>query len=151
MRQLFTPSAVGFQEPGDLSNNVSLTQPYDGGGYPFETRLQRNTQPAAATGLVTLVTTGQDEIIRLLALGITVTAGVIPTMFYLVGLDAIDVAITPRTIISAINQQNSIIHNTPILPPETTLQVSWAGGDVLTVVRTEVLFTRAPLGTVFYV
>jgi len=151
LRQLFTPSATGFQEPGTLSTDVSLIQPYDGGGYPFETRVQRDTQAAVAANTVTIISANINEIIRLMGLSILVTAGTIPTIFFLVLLDGVELAISPRTVISAINQQNSVIHNTPILPPEAALQVSWAGGNASTVVRSEVLFVRAPIGTVFYV
>lgn len=154
LRRLFTPSQTSPVNPTEISEDVSLIQPYDGGGYPLHPvgeYLETTTQTAGAAGNGDLITTGQFELARILCADLLITAGVIPTCFFRIQIGTVDVAISPRVVLGALNQPNSQILQSPILPPGAALQIAWSGGDAATIVRTHVLHALVPLGTVFYV
>ncbi len=54
------------QDPGDRSADVSLTQPYDGGGWGFPVEVLRSDILTGVTDFFIFLETGEDEIFRLL-------------------------------------------------------------------------------------
>jgi len=155
LRQIFIPSRTGWQTPGEVSPDVSLTHPYDGGAYPTTPPgefLTVTTQVAAAAGEGDLITLPPNRIARIMGLNVSISAGVLPSVNYKVGIAGVAMCnITPTTVIPSLNESIAFQPFCPILPPTHTLRVRWFGGDAATVVVTTILVARAPLGSVFYV
>lgn len=154
IRQLFTPSSTGWREPNLLSNDVSLNQPYDGGGYPlpdFADMVGSVGGATAALGTVTLFTVGPNEICRILCVGIELQAGVAPLVLFNVVGPNFAVPASPSAVSGAVGVDEGIELFTPIIPPGHSLQGQWSGGDAATKVGFRWIKVTAPLGTVFYV
>jgi len=152
LRQLFTPSKTAQPNPDRLSDDVSLVQPYDGGGWPLppggEWALQVVTAAGAAADSV-LVSVNANEIARILAVSFGRNAGVHPTL-------AVDVLVQQTFtvglsahVVSTTAIQTLLPISTPIIGPGHVLRGRHFGGDAATVIDWEVYFVRAPLGTVF--
>ena len=155
LRQLFIPSTTGWRPPARVSEEVSLTQPYDGGGYPIWPVGQwviEQTFTDQAAGSVVILLLPDNEICRLLAASIEIDGGVIPTARLLLG-DASNrfVGISDEVTPSALNIQNSFDVRTPIIPPGGDFRGEWEGGDAATDVTFRAVICRCPLGSVFYV
>lgn len=154
LRQLFTPSSAGFQDPGVLSSDVSLIQPYDGGGWPMESSrswVRTVTTAAIAAGAITLLVNDRETIARILAISFAVTAGVIPEVHADIIDDVSSVSISDHMVIAAVGAADEGLRlNCPILGPGHTLRGRWFGGDAATVVNFRAYLVQAPIGTVFY-
>jgi len=71
LRQLFTQSRTGFANPSILSQDVSLTAPFDGGGFPLydpDMWGKTATSVAEAAGTTAVYTVPANQISRILAL-----------------------------------------------------------------------------------
>jgi len=154
LRQLFTKSQAGQSEPGERSDNVSLTAPYDGGAYPLANPGEWGafvTSLVGATGDTTIITCPLTAICRVLAVSPVRVAGVQPSCHLnftpqsgteIGGSDTITLVGTER--------QGMQIY-CPILGPGHVLAGRHFGGDAATQVRWDIYFVQVPLGSVFYV
>jgi len=155
------PASVAptITDPNVRSDDVSLVADYDGGGFGFSNPSTLCTRSAAqapsASGGGVLITTGLDEIFRIMALDVITVAGGSPRVWFI----AIDkegtgesVAITQAFGGPAVGEQDNMRNQTAtILGPGMTLTFQWINGDVATVVTFGVYGFRAPLGTSFKV
>jgi len=158
LRQLFTPSKTESANPGKLSNDVSLTHPYDGGGWPLtdpNSWATRVVTAAVALADTVLVTTGENEIFRILAVSAQVSAGVHPDMFvdistatFAVGISAQQDGASPPP---APTNAQAFFLTTPIMGPSQSLRGKHLNGDAATVVDWRVYGVIAPIGTCFYI
>jgi len=154
LTELFTPSvSPPTHFPDSYSRDVSLVQPYDGGGVPIPSTvslIRQATTAAAAAGSITLLTTSREEVARLYSLGGLVSAGANATViFQLEEVDTGNAApLAPR--ISLTGDFEGITTPGVMIPPNHNLVASWAGGDVLTILIVTSLAAVVPSGTVFY-
>lgn len=155
LRQLFIPSRFGWTPPSAIASEVSLVQPYDGGGFPLWPTGQwilNETAAAASSGVVTFLTIPEDQIARILAVSVTITAGVLPSCALQIGNPSVaDLNASPTIVPSILNEGFALEPFSPIIPPDHRFRVRWYGGDGLTVVNARALICRVPLGSVFYV
>jgi len=154
LRQIFTPSRFGWNPPSAVSQEVSLVQPYDGGGYatfPVGQWVLTGVAVAGATGEITLIDLPQEEIGRIMAVSVVWQAGVAPvcsTQIRLPGANPVGSSLdgTP----TVLNELFGINQRCPILPPGHRLLIRYHSGDGATVITARALVCRAPLGSVFY-
>ena len=163
LNTLFPASkAPQVRDPGVVSDDVSLVQQYDAGGYAFQKTDFFKAFPAQAAGNVDVMETGPDEIIRVLAISAhnivdpkprnfllwISTVGALSSgawgtygngVYYEVGSNIMN------------NDPTAYTNMPPVLPPSTRIQFSYTTGSVLTEVVVTALFIRAPIGTVFVV
>lgn len=155
LRQFFTPSRFGWNPPSQVSDEVSLTQPYDGGGYPVAPANQwfyEDSPAVGAAGNSTLVTMGEDEYGRILACHVAVTAGVLPTVQIECDLAGAQLVTLSETITPAVlSDRYGIEVYCPILPPSRSLIFRWDNGDAATACNFRALVAVVPIGTVFYI
>lgn len=154
LRQLFTPSHTSQPNPDRVSDDVSLNQPYDGGGFPlwdegqWASFVDSGVFSASDTNLLTVP---ENQICRILAVSAELRAGVAPNAYVKVA-GASQVVISQwASPIPPVVQRICIPLFTPIIGPTHTLIGSHHGGDAATVVRWAFYYVLAPLGTVFYV
>lgn len=155
LRQLFTPSQTESPNPGLLSDDVSLVQPYDGGGYPTFAPGQwgvKVVSVTAATGEIPLLTTASNELARLLCLSATLVAGVAAKCTAVVDtggpsgvIECAEEVTTPAA------GQILVPLAIPIMGPSHILSGNHSGGDAATIIHWRLYFCVAPLGSVFYV
>jgi len=150
LRQLFTPSHTTQPNPGELSGDVSLVQPYDGSGWPlfdpgeWDIATQSSVAIASTTALVTA---GALEVVRILAASVRLDAGVAPVC-HLQGENSV-VFGEDVTAVGG-SEQIHVPSNCPILGPTHVLYGRHHTGDAATQVTWVVYYVRAPIGTVFY-
>jgi len=157
LRQLFTPSRFGWNPPSSVSPDVSLVQPYDGGGYPTspigQYIIEPTNTPAAAGNMNAVQIVGPEQICRVLSVSCRATAGVLPRVFFFVRDSALTlsaVSISETITMPALNETQGFRLDCPIIPPGHNLGMNWVGGDVLTALTAICLVSVAPLGSVFY-
>jgi len=150
LRNFFTASQTGFNNPGILSDEVSLVQVYDAGGFGLQDPGEFGTQITSATiaaGNTELILTTADEIFRLIAVSALLAAGVSPTVsLSLRSPTAVDVGTSVPTALNANHHQALIPINCYVLPPSTSLRGVHAAGDAATIVDWRVYGIRMPLG-----
>jgi len=151
LAELFTPSvAPTTSYPDRYSKDVSLTQPYDGGGWGLTDPGQFTTGVTSATSAAAnteLILTAADEIFRVLAVSCILTAGVSPTVALSIrSPTAVNVGCALPVAITAGFQQPLLLLNLSVLPPETSLRGVHSGGDAATIVDWFVYGLRLPLG-----
>ena len=141
------------QDPGVVSDDVSLVQQYDGGGIGFQKVLLFETPAAGVTGFFNFVLTGPEEVFRLYQIathavaagGATVVTGILidgdPPLFNLA-------AGQPGVLSGNSTPWTDVIR---MVGPNMTLQISYTGGAAGTIIGMAVYGYRAPLGTVFHV
>lgn len=149
LRQIFTPSQTGQPNPDSVSNDVSLVQPYDGGGYPISDVLDMFTvnTVVAAQANTTILTLNQDQIGRILALTAVLLAGVAPTVQFMnqgAFGSVISANMTP-----VVTEYTAVEFWCPILKPGHQLRGRHFGGDAATQVTYIVHVAVAPVGSVF--
>lgn len=154
LRQLFTSSRTSQANPTTLSDDVSLIQPYDGGGFPlFDPGQWAVTIDSAAVAAATtnLLTVPAGNIARLIAVSAAHVAGVAPTVFAMARVPSLnELAITAQVTLSNVERFNLPLQ-CPILIAGQQLQGRHFGGNAATVVRWVFLHVLAPLGTNFTV
>jgi len=155
LRFLFTPSQTKAPNPGELSNDVSLNQPYDGGGFPlFDPSQWAFTVKSAtiASATTDLFTVPEDEIVRILAVAASVAAGVAPNVnSFATTQNNTRVSLSAPLLLVANGQRTGLTQLCPIIGPGHVFAGHHFGGDAATIIDWWVYFVRAPLGTVFYV
>ena len=156
---LLFPQSVAPQvrDPSVVSDDVSLIQPYDGGGYalgseiPWHRFLISGPGPAAGVGNIFFVPEG--ELFRFLAADITLVGGVAGSAAIAVG------QVSPATPgetkvtdqIIPVGDARSMTVKTPIVAPLSNITVQWTNGDAATSYLVRIYGISVPLGTVFYV
>jgi len=155
LRHLFTPAHSKQPSPGLLSDEVSLIQPYDGGGFPLTPvgeQMIRVTSATIAAVQTSIVTLREDEIGRILAVSALLSAGVAPVARVNVNApNGLSCAISQDLAAVGLNFNTSMVMDSPILNPGFELLGQHTGGDAATIVIWTVILARAPIGTVFYV
>jgi len=145
------PASPSF--PDSYSRDVSLTQPYDGGGWGLQEPNGWGTSvnPAvAASGTQTVVSTNATEIFRILALAAENLAGVNPNAWWNITLP--NAMSFPITFLESIGSGKVAYWggtHPPIMGPSMNLEGFWSGGDGATNIRFWVLGVKVPIGTVF--
>ena len=157
LRQLFTPAHTPQPNPGTLSEDVSLVQPYDGSGWAIpnpETTVRSFTAPAGAQGNNTILTMGATDVGRILGISVNLNAGAAPT-------HANAAVRAPGTnlncpITDVVVPVTGIFIGLPhlassVILPRLQLEGSHIGGDAATILIWRVYIAICPIGTVFYV
>ena len=158
LNDLFPQSvAPTVTDPAQRSDDVSLTAPYDGGGYGFANAAQLVTNtgilPAAASGGSVIITTAEDEIYRLMAGSVIKHAGNNALVWLIVidnggAGDSCGISEAFNTTGTGFNQTMPMSQALTV-GPSMTITVQWVNGDVLTALSFQVYGFRAPLGTAF--
>lgn len=152
---MFTSSKTGPVNPIEVSDDVSLVQPYDGSGWvmanPAEWFAQQ-TGAAAAAGSTNLFINDLENVVRILAVSCSLTAGNAISALMMVTVPGAlgDVAIGS---VAAITSTEHILVPTqsPILGPGHTLVGRHFGGNAGSIPQWRIYLVQAPIGTVFYV
>lgn len=153
LQELFTPSVRPTTSyPDSYSDDISLTQPYDGGGWgmqdPEETIFQV-TSVVAAVATTLLFATPLDSIARLIAVSVNANLGVVPTFSHLqirspgVGFTC---ACAPSPVLVA-GELVAYVPTLKILMPGYELLGRYIGGDAATQLIYRIAVTTLPLGT----
>lgn len=153
LRRLFTPSQTAPVNPIEVSDDVSLIQPYDGGGYPLFDPSQWSSEVvsvAGAAATTVLYTVGAESVVRLLAAAGILSAGVVGSLHLRVEAGAISLAISPNVATPAVEQVNLPLQ-CPVIGPGHIISGRHFGGGAATVVTWRLYLVEAPLGTVFRV
>jgi len=152
LTHIFTPSVRPTSRfPDRYGDEVSLVQPYDGGGVvipePSTTQLQVVSATAAAA-TTALFTTGRDEVARLYCVHANKQAGVDMTGILVCNNEtSLIMGISPRFAIDS--NSNAIQAFATVIPPAHTVSLEYFGGDAASRATIRVMFLRAPAGTVF--
>jgi len=154
LRHLFTSSQTGPVNPTEVSDDVSLIQPYDGGGYPLFDPGEWAKDSTSATGAAkttALFSVPDDKIARILSASIVHTAGVAPDVYFRVETPQFSMGISENlTALADAEDQGFQIHS-PIIGPGHNLVGRHFGGDGSTVIIFRLYLCVVPIGTVFYV
>jgi len=143
------------RDPGRVSDDVSLVQPYDGGSYGYSL-LPKNllqTSTVGATGFVLLLQTGENEVYRLLNAHVI---GLTPTRPTRVLLNTIDRVSLNQAFLSsvhdllALDEHSFGMNSGIVIGPNMDLRIDWVGGDGTTSLQTTCTGFMAPLGSVWY-
>lgn len=153
LRHLFTQSQTTQVNPTEVSDDVSLIQPYDGGGFPLfdpgQWGLFVTSLVGAATNTVIIIVP-DNKVVRLLGLGTFLAAGTVGTAhFTVLPTSGVEVPITPQIAVHATQLTGYPIY-CPILGPGHTLRSNFFGGGAASQIRYDMYYVEAPLGTVFY-
>jgi len=156
LRQIFTPSSTGWREPGDLSNDVSLTHPYDGSGWVFPVPAMASLVVVSAVGAATttlIYTVPLDRITRLLGISVGVNAG---ETFNAAGRMTTPgggqaFTCTELVTIPVSGEGRQLPGHPPVMLPGMFLSLRIEDGGAASQSATTIYFVEAPLGTVFYV
>lgn len=155
LRELFTASRTEFSNPNVLSSDVSLVQPYDGGGYAVEHTMWYHTASSVA-GISATTNIGPpipaNSIGRILACGILRTVTNNPSIANLLVLPpgGAEVAIS-RSHNAVTGNVSGLDGICPIVGPGYQIRGYHGGGSASTEVDWRILLCVVPLGTVFYV
>jgi len=153
------PASVAPQvsDPGSVSDDVSLVQPYDGGGIgipnPDSMSINFVTTPGAAGSQVVIPQLPDDEYVRIIVAGFALLVGGVPLMNLLAtsqGGAGPTIAYSREMQGNGIGRTDVFLDVPPILPPGHGLLFNWAAGTGTTSVNIMFLFIRVPVGTVFY-
>lgn len=153
LRQLFTSSQTGPVNPSVVSDDVSLTQPYDGAGLYFtpgpQWFVQKDSAVGAATGTI-LFTCGDTQIARVLAISASMKIATLASCQSQIRGPTGGPVATGASV-SVTSNEHFSIPSIPILGPTHQLEGRAFGGGAATVIEWRVYLVVAPLGTVFYV
>jgi len=160
LRRFFIPSGVDFREPGQVSNDVSLVQPYDGGSYPEMAGVEKVftvTSAAGANTYTDLFTLTNEQIARLVSVSMANVAGGASGAMLVT-----DDGSTPEAPCSVYagafaNSQQTLDGSiraipilAPIIGPGMRVRLRVTGGDASTQVIANWLVYIVPVGSVFY-
>jgi len=157
LNALFPQSvAPATRDPAQRSDDVSLVQPYDGGGYGYRISapVVRTAIQTGALGGIIIINTSQDEVYRIESMDSVMIAGARPTVFIIVidegSLDSVNISGSILAPGVGASQLMPDLHPT-VIGPNMSVNCQWFGGDVLTQLTFGVYGFRAPLGTSFQV
>jgi len=150
---LFSASVLPrADDPGVVSDDVSLVQSYDGGGHGFE-KFFRSVLFTGATNATDIITVAEDEVFRLYAVEshsiVSGQASVLEALLINLEFPLTNVPVGNPPVLS--NTPTLWETSVPIMMPLTRLSVGYTGGIAATQIFFAVYGTRAPLGTVFHV
>ena len=150
------------QDPGSFSDDVSLVQPYDGGGHGFgdiNDMCVRSPILDGITGFQVLRAVSDEQVFRLYSVDVALLAGVANTLFRISMIDnngtgdqcTMANELTANS--AGLNPAESEMFDikTPIIPRGCIMRVEWFFGAVGTTFTIGHVGTLAPLGTVFSV
>ena len=153
LRQLFTQSSNQYVNPSQVSNDVSLVQPYDGSGWGLPDPGQMIKQATSGVGSPTEIlvyTVPANRIARLLALSIQRIASTDYTRAYFSAeLGGMRVGVS--SIIATVGVDLGLQVYCPVLPPGAILRGQASGGAAGSTIKCTALVVEVPIGTVFYV
>jgi len=154
LRQLFTPSQTKSSNPGSLSEDVSLVQVYDGGGFNFLSSamwaVRVDSTPAGATDTTDILTAGPEELVRVFSVSIN-EEGASTTPDCII---RVRVAATATPAVSGLLAVlgNGVVPpdfiSNLVLPPGAVLEGLHFNGGAGTVIRYRAYFNRMPVGAV---
>lgn len=151
LTELFTPSVTPpTRFPDQYSNDVSLIQPYDGGGWGMinsEAYITQAANVAGASGTLTIKDIAPENIFRFLSAAVILTAGVAPSVV----LEIFTIDGSRSQSISSLVTPNGARWTTfdlipPIIGPNHRIRAPWAGGDAATVITVSLFGPEIPLG-----
>jgi len=154
--ELFTPSVVPTTAyPDKVAQDVSLVQPYDGGGIVLPDPGSLFTQvdsAAAALDNTVLGATSPNEVARIYSVAAHVTAGVAPSVLIQLANveDPNKYSVVSLTRL-AIAEAQGLECFCRMVPPNCTINGRHYGGDGATIVQWNSFIAFVPIGTVFYV
>jgi len=143
-------------DPGSVSDDVSLVQQYDGGGWAIprleDWFISGLTLPAAASGDTNLLTVPNDSVFRVFAIScFTVTLAVATVNVVISQLPLVGgVVVTPNisTLALALGQVNLDL-NAMVVPPGASIRGAHFNGNGTTVLSWAMYGCLAPAGTAF--
>ncbi len=156
LNQLFPQSTAPTQhDPGVRSDDVSLVQPYDGGGIGFQeptTLIKEFEIPVGIAESIDCLVNGEDVVARIYAMGVLQVSGTDATVFMTVisgagvaiGVAVRDLAVAATTLLPFVT-----ISDFKILGPSCTLRANTRSGGADSLFRVQIYAAVAPLGTVF--
>lgn len=159
LNQLFPASkAPQTKDPGSVSDDVSLTQPYDGSGWPlpdFASWIIQKDSPVGIDGQTDMITVPEGSVYRLFSAN---SFRLIPanaqTQLFVTNLGGIPVtAVALADPVSTGFQQGNNIYQfqkSIVVPAGLTLRFEHFLGDVNTQIRFGIYGCLAPAGTAFY-
>jgi len=153
LRHLFTSSQTGPVNPTEVSDDVSLVQPYDGGGFPLYDPGQwakEVTSATSAAATTVIFTVPATSICRILAAAAVLSAGVAPDVHFRAVAPTASLAISASQTLPAVEQIGFSIF-CPIIGPGHSISGRHFGGDAATIVIYRLYLVVVPLGTVFSV
>jgi len=156
LRQIFTQSRTEASNPSRVSNDVSLVQPYDGGGWGMQEPDSwgiRSVGAVAAAGAVVVITVPAGQIFRLLSLGASHVAGVQPSAWFNVQINGVSFPIVDRVLMNGPGRMAywAGMKYPPVIAERHVLNFQWTAGDAATQIDSYIIGFLAPAGTVFYV
>lgn len=163
LNQLFPASvAPTIRDPGVRSDDVSLTQPYDGSGWGLpgpNDWVRRMVSVTGPTGSIQILNVGPDQIFRLLSADFVVLVGPNPDFVYLNCIDragtgdqiALSLVENPLGAGATLNEPIAFREVKPIVGSSCFLRLDWLGGLGATQLALGIYGVLAPVGTVFYV
>lgn len=152
LANLFTPSVTPTTKfPDRYSNDVSLVQPYDAGGWLLESPdnfVRQVTGVVGVSGTVPIVTVPDDSVYRLVTAAVIGLAGVMPNTFLEVLTNVNSMAISG---VIVANTSTWVRIPTPVMvfPPGLVIRGSWDTGDAATQVVFSLYGTTVPQGVTF--
>jgi hypothetical protein len=160
LNSLFPASVLPkISDPGVVSDDVNLVQPYDGGGYGFADSSElvtRVTGVVGASGGFVILTTSAEEIFRLISADHVTVAGGLPDVWMIVidnegGGDSVHITQKIQAQPIGASQILPLQGGPVVIGPNMTITTQWTGGDAATQISFGIYGFRAPLGTVFHV
>lgn len=142
-------------DPASRSDDVSLVQPYDGGGYPIPPVTNWFTEVTSAVAAGTqllLLTVGDDQLFRILGCGIQRLAGNNYTRAFL------QVRVPNATFLVQVSNDIGVVDNIeqgihqlvmPICPAGSQIFMFADGGNASSQFTATLLGVSVPVGTVF--
>lgn len=151
LQELFPPSVVPAAPsyPDRVSTDVSLTAPYDAGGWGLanpESWITPITSVVAAAGTVVVLAVPDGQLYRWMAGSVAMIAGVAPAGQFelLVPGGAVSMGASSTETPTGPHKQYDLIP--PIVGPTISIRYSWAGGDAATQLAIRIYGTLLPLG-----
>lgn len=158
LRSLFIESSSPtVKNPATRSDDVSLVQPYDGGGWPLAGRDSSAwavtfTTNVGVTGVNTDFTLLKNEIMRILAIGIVTASGAIANSQVRVQIAGVGTVISiSDDKKSHLTEEQPLVPIAPLVGPESRLIFRHYAGSAATSIKFNLLVVRVPIGTVFYI
>ena len=157
LNQIFPASvAPTTKDPGQRSDDVSLVQPYDGGGLGFQnvdTFCRRFAIPIGVSNAINCQVNDENTIMRVYAIDVVQLAGEDANVFMRVTSPAGDsVYVAYDNILGVTTHPRPFVVSTDfrILGPGQTLAAETLGGGAASQFTVGVYGAIAPLGTTFY-
>lgn len=157
LTSLFPASVIPTtSDPDRVSNDVSLVQPYDGGGVGFQEPAnfsRRFAIPIGVSNSIDMIVNDEETIFRVYALDLVQLAGEDANVFVRITSgsgDSVFVAFHDITTVAVKPRPFQVVTDFRILGPGQTLAADTTFGGAASQFTIGVYGVSAPLGTVFY-